>query len=80
MSRLNLTQLTSARITPNLKFGSLDPNYNPNQGRVIIVAAYMNDIILIVNDVVGRNELKRYLDDIFSIKDLGHLSFFLALR
>ena len=46
----------------------------------ILAAVYVDDIILTGNDVQSNNHLKTHLHKTFSIKDLGHLSFFLGLE
>ncbi|XP_021726146.1 uncharacterized protein LOC110693297 [Chenopodium quinoa] len=49
-------------------------------GKVIIAAIYMDDIILTGDGVDTISDLKFHLDKIFSIKDLGKLSFFLGIE
>ena len=49
-------------------------------GKITILAVYVDDIILTGNDVQTINGLKRHLDNVFSIKDLGRLSYFLGIE
>ena len=41
---------------------------------------YVDDIIIIGNDVVAISNLKQYLHKTFSIKDLGDLRYFLGIE
>lgn len=41
---------------------------------------YVDDILLIGNDPTAVTELKKLLDDIFGLKDLGSLRYFLLLE
>lgn len=51
------------------------------KGTVYISALiYVDDIILTGNDDVKIDEVKRYLDECFSIKDLGPLKYFLGIE
>ena len=47
---------------------------------ITIVAVYVDDIILTGNDIACISQLKHYLNDTFSIKDLGILHYFLGLE
>lgn len=49
-------------------------------GLITIAAVYVDDIILTGNDLTCINDLKRHLDSVFSIKDLGELSYFLGIE
>ncbi|XP_074342808.1 uncharacterized protein LOC141680498 [Apium graveolens] len=49
-------------------------------GKMIILAVYVDDIILIGDDDKGIQDIKMHLNDIFSIKDLGSLSYFLGIE
>lgn len=46
----------------------------------ILAVVYVDEIILTGGDVDSINSLKLHLHNTFSIKDLGHLSFFLGLE
>ena len=45
----------------------------------ILLLLYMDDIIIIGDDLSGIQELKNFLSQQFAMKDLGHLSYFLGL-
>ena len=46
----------------------------------ILLLQYMNDMIITSDDLNGIQELKDFLSQQFKMKDLGHLSYFLALE
>ena len=46
----------------------------------MIIAVYVDDIILIGEDIKEINFLKTHLDKVFTIKDLGDLHFFLGIE
>lgn len=46
----------------------------------IALVVYVDDIILTSNDVNAICEVKKYLNDCFSIKDLGGLKYILGLK
>ncbi|KAL4592495.1 hypothetical protein LXL04_005493 [Taraxacum kok-saghyz] len=47
---------------------------------IVIVAVYVDDILVTWNDSQAITELKAYLDERFKIKDLGSINFFLGLE
>ena len=47
---------------------------------IIIATVYVDDILLTGTDALGINDLKKHLDTIFSIKDLGKLSYFIGME
>ncbi|XP_022030789.1 uncharacterized mitochondrial protein AtMg00810-like [Helianthus annuus] len=51
-----------------------------NGGRYIAVLIYVDDVILVGNDATKINETKRFLNEHFSIKDLGSLKYFLGIE
>lgn len=50
-----------------------------DQGLVLLLL-YVNDMIIIGDDIVGITDLKYYLNHQFDMKDLGTLSYFLGLK
>lgn len=51
-----------------------------NDQSIIIVAVYVDDILVTGNDSDGIQQLKTYLDNRFKIKDLRQIHFFLGLE
>ncbi|XP_028119403.1 uncharacterized mitochondrial protein AtMg00810-like isoform X1 [Camellia sinensis] len=51
----------------------------PN-GRCIILLVYVDDIILIGDDTIGIAKVKQELSQVFDIKDLGPLKYFLGIE
>lgn len=49
-------------------------------GRLTILIVYVDDIILTGNDNQGINNIKQQLADIFELKDLGHIKYFLGME
>ncbi|OWM91419.1 hypothetical protein CDL15_Pgr017337 [Punica granatum] len=49
-------------------------------GVILIVLVYVDDLILTGNDPAQCTKFKQYLDDCFSIKDLGTLRYFLGIE
>lgn len=50
------------------------------QSTIVIIAVYVDDILVTGNDQVEISNLKTYLDDLFKIKDLGSIGYFLGLE
>lgn len=50
------------------------------QGHITILAVYVDDIIIIRDDLNVIQDIEAHLDHVFSIKDLGKLSFFLGIE
>ena len=48
-------------------------------GKIIILIVYVDDIILIGNDLLEMNRLNQSLSLEFEIKDLGSLRYFLGM-
>ena len=46
----------------------------------ILLLLYVDDMIIIGDDLSGLQELKNFLSQQFEMKDLGHLSYFLSLK
>ena len=50
------------------------------EGKVAVLIVYINDIILIGDDVIEMNNLKSCLVTKFELKDLGSLKYFLRME
>jgi len=51
-----------------------------SEGEQVIVAVYVDDIILCAKSIVKMNEIKKLLSNRFKVKDLGPLNYFLGVR
>lgn len=51
-----------------------------SSGSLVVLAVYVDDILLAEDDLTEMNSLKSYLDDQFKIKDLGLVHYFLGLE
>lgn len=51
-----------------------------NEGTFLAALTYMDDDILVGNNQEAMQNVKKYLDEMFSIKDLGQLKFFLGIE
>ncbi|PKI78821.1 hypothetical protein CRG98_000781 [Punica granatum] len=49
-------------------------------GVILVILVYVDDLILTGNDLAHCEKFKKYLDDCFSIKDLGKLRYFLRIE
>lgn len=50
------------------------------KGMFIALTVYIDDVILASNNMNAITEIKKYLHDCFSIKDLGKLKFILGIE
>lgn len=51
-----------------------------NNGLITVVEVYVDDVILTRSDLSAISDLKDHLDNVFNIKDLGRLSYFLGIE
>lgn len=54
--------------------------YKLKNSTIVLLAAYVDDIVVAGNDLEEITKLKTFLDDKFKIKDLGELHYFLGLE
>ena len=68
------------------KFGMQKSKYDHyvfdrnSQASIILLVVYVDDIIIIRNDMVGISSLKSFIHGQFHIKDLGMLKYFLGVE
>ena len=55
-------------------------SFQHNNGKIVILIAYVDDIILTDNDLPEINRLKNHLAQSFEVKDLGPLNYFLGFE
>ena len=51
-----------------------------NKGSIIILLVYVDDILIVSNNVDAMNTFKQFLDNKFKLKDLANLKYFLGLK
>ena len=54
--------------------------YKNSQVGIILLVVYVDDIVIIGNDMAGISSLKSFLHGQFHIKDLGMLKYFLGVE
>ena len=54
--------------------------YRKSQAGIILLAVYVDDIIITGDDMVGISSLKSFLHSQFHTKDLGMLKYFLSVE
>ena len=54
--------------------------YKNSQAGIILLAVYVNDIVITKNDMVGISSLKSFLHGQFHTKDLGMVKYFLGVE
>ncbi|KAL8103291.1 hypothetical protein AgCh_027738 [Apium graveolens] len=54
--------------------------YKSNGTSILFLAVYVDDILVVGNDLSEVQSIKQYLDSTFKIKDLGPLHYFLGLE
>jgi len=54
--------------------------YKSEKGKMIIIAIYVDDIMIMANDVSTMTETKKSLTNKFKMKDLGEIKNFLGIR
>ena len=76
-----------SKLLENLKFLGFYQSKNDyslfikrNQNQIIIVVVYVDEILVTGSDLHEINRLKKHLDTIFTIKDLGILHYFLGIE
>lgn len=77
----------SQKLDKALKtFGMAQAKYDPSiyhrskNGQILIVAIYVDDLILVSNDNEGKQKLKTYLKSLFQMKDIGTANYILKMR
>jgi len=57
------------------------PFFSKQQGQsIVLLVVYMNDIVVIGNNLEEVTTLKAFLDDKFKFGDLGELNYFLGMK
>lgn len=81
-SRLWNDALNSVLLNFGLKRSNTDQCifYSKSSSSVLIVAIYVDDLIILSNDVNLENKLKRQLCSSFQMKDLGQVASILGMR
>ena len=81
-SRQQFAKLINELKNQNFRQSKNDYSLFPKkeEGSITILAVYVDDIILTGNNATKTSSIKAHLDSVFSIKDLGHLHYFLGIE
>lgn len=52
----------------------------PSSGSLVVLVVYVDNILLVGDDVSELHSLKSFLDSRFKVKDLGSVHYFLGLE
>ncbi|KAL8088511.1 hypothetical protein AgCh_038335 [Apium graveolens] len=76
------TKLKATLLTKGYTVSQNDPSlfYKKNGSLVVYLAVYVDDILVVGNNDTEISAIKTYLDDVFKIRDLGKLHYFLGLE
>lgn len=76
--------VSNYKLTPthvSLGFLQFKPDYSlftkKSNFSFTVILVYVDDLVLIGNNIVETTNLRRVLDNTYNIKDLGHLKYFL---
>lgn len=81
-SRQWFVRLSNALISKGFTQSSFDQSLftRKSASSFTVILIYVDDLIILGNDLAAIGQIKDYLHCHFKIKDLGHLMFFLGLE